>query len=81
MDAIVERTSDRIRSVLEQWDTVDTVTVLKFGSDRYDPSFFISYGRVLPWKRTRSRSPGGSVSFRVGHGADGGWAEGSVFDR
>lgn len=43
MDAIVELSSERIREVLQQWDTVDTVTVLKFGTDRYDPSFFVSF--------------------------------------
>jgi hypothetical protein len=43
MDAIVEMSNERIRPVLEGWDTVDTVTLLRFGSDRYDPSFFISY--------------------------------------
>lgn len=29
--------------MLDGWDMVDTVTVLRFGSDRYDPSFFVSY--------------------------------------
>ncbi len=43
MDAIVKTTSERVREVLEQWDTVDTATVLRFGSDRYDPSFFVSF--------------------------------------
>jgi len=43
MDAIVEISSERITEVLHGWDTVDTVTVLKFGADRYDPSFFVSF--------------------------------------
>lgn len=43
MEAIVQRTNDQIRSVLESWSTVDTVTVLRFGTDRFDPSFFLSY--------------------------------------
>lgn len=43
MEAIVQRTNEHIRSVLESWPTVDTVTVLRFGADRYDPSFFLSY--------------------------------------
>src|SRR6056297_2375345 len=43
MDAILERINDYVRSVMQGWDTVDTVTVLRFGSDRFDPSFFISY--------------------------------------
>ena len=42
MEAIVAGTSARLVEVLSGWDTVDTVTVLTFGSDRYDPSFFIS---------------------------------------
>lgn len=43
MDAILERTNEAVRAVLESWETVDTVTVMRFGADRYDPSFFISY--------------------------------------
>lgn len=43
MDAIVQRTSEGIRRVLETWTSVDTVTVLRFGADRYDPSFFLSF--------------------------------------
>jgi hypothetical protein len=43
MDAIVELSSEPIKEVLQRWDTVDTVTVLKFGTDRYDPSFFVSF--------------------------------------
>lgn len=43
MDAIVKTTSDRIAEVLGTWETVDTVTVLRFGTDRYDPSFFLSF--------------------------------------
>lgn len=43
MDAILQRANGSVISVLEQWDTVDTVTALRFGSDRFDPSFFISY--------------------------------------
>lgn len=43
MDAIIERINDYIRTVMQDWDTIDTVTVLRFGLDRFDPSFFISY--------------------------------------
>ena len=43
MDAIALRISEQIKTVISEWDTVDTVGMLKFGSDRYDPSFFISF--------------------------------------
>ncbi len=43
MDAILSITNERIIPVLETWDTVDAVLCLRFGGDRYDPSFFISY--------------------------------------
>ncbi len=43
MDAILSITNERVVPVLEQWGAVDTVLVLRFGGDRYDPSFFISY--------------------------------------
>jgi hypothetical protein len=43
MDAIIERINDYVRTIMQGWDTVDTVTVLRFGSDRFDPGFFISY--------------------------------------
>lgn len=43
MDAILERVNDYVRTIMQGWDTIDTVTVLRFGSDRFDPSFFISY--------------------------------------
>ncbi len=43
MDAILSITNERIIPVLETWNTVDAVLCLRFGGDRYDPSFFISY--------------------------------------
>lgn len=43
MDAILERVGEGVQRVLAAWDIVDTVTVLRFGSDRYDPSFFVSF--------------------------------------
>lgn len=43
MDAILARTNEMIVGVLENWDQVDTVTFLRFGADRFDPSFFVSY--------------------------------------
>lgn len=43
MDAILERINDYVRSVTQAWDMIDTVTVLRFGTDRFDPSFFVSY--------------------------------------
>ncbi len=43
MDAIVYRTNDGIQRVVETWKSIDTITVMRFGADRFDPSFFLSY--------------------------------------
>lgn len=43
MDAIHHITNEQILSSLQTWETVDAVVMLRFGTDRYDPSFFISY--------------------------------------
>jgi hypothetical protein len=69
MDAIIERTNDFIRTVMKDWDTVDTVTVLRFGTDRYDPSFFISYDvyyhGVFPELEERQRAFADVVMFEA----------------
>lgn len=43
MEAILERINNYVQTVMQEWDTVDTVTALRFGSDRFDPSFFVSF--------------------------------------
>ncbi len=43
MDAILKVTTEMVLPVLKEWDAVYAVVMLRFGSDRYDPSFFISY--------------------------------------
>ena len=43
MDATIDRVSERVVSVVKAWESVDTVTVLKFGTDRLDPSFLLSF--------------------------------------
>lgn len=69
MEAIVRRTNERIRSVLESWPTVDTVTVLCFGTDRYDPSFFLSYDvyfhTTLPESEERETAFEGGRAFEA----------------
>ncbi|MFW6228476.1 MAG: hypothetical protein ACOC2V_03370 [Alkalispirochaeta sp.] len=60
MEAIIERINDYVRTIVQGWDTIDTVTVLRFGTDRFDPSFFISYDLyyhgVYPKRRERSEA-------------------------
>lgn len=67
MDAIVATTSSRLVEVLDAWDTVDTVTVLTFGTDRYDPSFFISadvyYHGTVPPVEEREQAFGFAAAF------------------
>ncbi|WP_076488176.1 DUF4037 domain-containing protein [Alkalispirochaeta americana] len=43
MDAILRTTNEQILGVLQGWDSLEALSVLRFGTDRYDPSFFISY--------------------------------------
>jgi hypothetical protein len=43
MDAILRITTEKVLPAVQKWDSVDAVVVLRFGTDRYDPSFFISY--------------------------------------
>lgn len=43
MDAILRTTNEQILGVLQGWESLEALSVLRFGTDRYDPSFFISY--------------------------------------
>lgn len=43
MDAILSVTNEKILPLISEWEAVDAVLMLRFGTDRYDPSFFISY--------------------------------------
>lgn len=60
MEATLERITALVQPVLESWESVDTVTMLTFGTDRYDPSFFLSYdvffygAPLAPTERERS---------------------------
>lgn len=69
MDAILSITNERIIPVLERWSAVDTVLVLRFGGDRYDPSFFISYDVYLrgeiPSARERQEQLPFATSFET----------------
>lgn len=60
MDAILSRTNEKILPILEGWSCVDAILMLRFGTDRYDPSFFISYDVYyrgsLPEQEERERA-------------------------
>ncbi|TVR68821.1 MAG: DUF4037 domain-containing protein [Spirochaetaceae bacterium] len=60
MDAILSITNEKVLPILADWEAVDSVLMLRFGTDRYDPSFFISYDVYyrgsLPERESRERA-------------------------
>lgn len=52
MQQIRQRVVDSVREVLEGWQEIETVSLLDFGEDLYDPYFFLSldvfYKEALP---------------------------------